>query len=247
MTYWQYADHTLGCYMVASAGVLCLWLNEDNTSRSYGGLLILLAWLTGACAWSKNEGWPWVLSVNLVVMVTLIRMGAQRMITLGICWIGAQALVLWMPLSIHLLAETSNDIVSSFSISAVMGKLFDLQRTQTILSFFGSLYWKVLPPWCSMLGLLWILMDRPWRHFKANIAGWIVLLLASLQLTAYLLIFQVTPHDLHWHLGTAANRLLLQVWPVILLGGFMLTCPARSLASFACNTIDPQSDVPLGE
>jgi len=38
---------------------------------------------------------------------------------------------------------------------------------------------------------------------------------AVLMLTAYYAIYIVSPYDLEWHLGTSFDRLIAQVWPII--------------------------------
>ncbi len=50
-------------------------------------------------------------------------------------------------------------------------------------------------------------------------------------LTGYVAIFLITPFDLKWHLETSVYRLLVQVWPSVLIAAFApLRAPEKSVA-----------------
>ena len=227
MAFWQYADHTLGCYMIASAVLLCLWLHQqDIKQRKAIWILVLLAVMTSACAWTKNEGWPWVFWMSLIVGVRVLMVNRSQLLLMAAIWCGALATVLWMPLSVHLMADVPNDMVSGIATSSLTSRLFDWQRTCLIFKYVWDVFLKLHPVWALLLSIVWVLTFRPWQRLRQRLPAYGVLLLICLQILTYWLVYQITPYDLDWHLGTSSNRLMLQVWPTVVLGLFLL---ARSL------------------
>ena len=71
-------------------------------------------------------------------------------------------------------------------------------------------------------GSAWFLgVRRPASH-----PARFVLLASLLMLTGYLGVYLTTPRDLDWHLGSSLDRLLIQLWPLALLGlGAVATPP----------------------
>ncbi|MBL4701715.1 MAG: hypothetical protein JKX85_10715 [Phycisphaeraceae bacterium] len=231
ITFWQYADHTLCAYMTASAVLLYLWLSEqDIKQRSAIWMFVLLALMTGTCAWTKNEGWPWVFWVSLIVGVRVCVVNRSRLFPMAAVWCGALTAVLWMPLSVHLMADATNDMVTGISTSSLTSRLFDWQHTCLIFEYVWDVFLKLHPVWALLLSIVWVLTFRPWQRLRQRLPAYGVLLLISLQILTYLLVYQLTPHDLDWHLGTSVNRLMLQVWPIVVLGLFLLarSCPVAS-------------------
>lgn len=228
-TYWQNADHTLGCYMMASAVVFCVWLDADAKKPCFTGCLLLMGLLTAACAWTKNDGAPWWVWMSLLVGVYLYRIKGCAACKPALMWLGISCCVLWMPLAMHMMAEQTNDLVAGVSGTAVMDRLFSLQRAQSILACHASLAAKLFPGWGCLFAAAWLISYRPWKSLGARASGYMLLLLVVLQLLTYMLVYQLTPYDLQWHLLSSANRLLLQVWPVFLLACFLLACESDTL------------------
>lgn len=58
---------------------------------------------------------------------------------------------------------------------------------------------------------------------------WLLWLFPAIQLLIYLVIFQLTPHPLEWHLGSALPRLLFHIGPIVFLAAswLILECLAR--------------------
>lgn len=55
---------------------------------------------------------------------------------------------------------------------------------------------------------------------------WVPGLTIFLVFIGYFMIFVISPHDIVWHTETALNRLLLQLWPSIILTISLFTKPA---------------------
>lgn len=66
--------------------------------------------------------------------------------------------------------------------------------------------------WISMLTILFI----NYKYFKS----FSFLVMASLTI-AYFFVYVITPNDLKWHLATSFDRLVHQVFPVLMYSVFM--------------------------
>ena len=224
LTTWQYADHTLSSYFTLSA-IVCYWwgqkIQRQSISHSYP-LLILLALATGACVWTKNEGWPWAMIMSLLIFGVSIKHSRKQLPRFAMIWLGSLFLVLWMPITVQMLAEESNDLVTSVSLTQTTSWLLDFSRTSLIFSTLIDVFSELYPSKILALALIWILWYRPWHSLKQLRPVLAIFFLIGLQTLCYLLIYQITPNDLKWHLGTSANRLMLQLWPVVLLGLFLM-------------------------
>ncbi len=228
-TTWQYADITLCCYMFASLVMFCHWLSRQQMDRH--ALLYATLLLLGTCAWTKNEGWPWVFGISMVILIRLCLEPIPNRRQLIFCSAGCLALVLWMPLSVHMMVQQSNDMVSGLLSDGVFQRLMDTQRLEMIISFYW-LYLRLLYPWVIALLLLGIcLFIRLNQPRPRSRIGWLVMLLFFGQLSVYLLTFMATPHDLKWHLHTAGDRLFNQVWPLWILGTCLLAGCEKSAKS----------------
>lgn len=224
LTTWQYADHTLCSYLTLSAILCYLWLKNLHASTQCHScpLLILLALTTAACAWTKNEGWPWVLIMSLMVLSVSIKTSSKQFLKTSTIWFASLFLILWMPITVHFLAEGSNDLISSTHWTQTTNRLFDLSRTSLIFSKLLDIFVTLYPYKILALSFIWILGYKPWQALPRKKPALAILLLLSLQFLSYILVYQITPHDLNWHIGAAANRLMLQVWPLLLLGMFLM-------------------------
>lgn len=227
MAAWQRADHTVGSYMTLSVVLLWLFVQKSSEQRDTNkALLILLAMMTGACAWAKNEGWPWVISVSLLVMFSALRHATKRQILqYALVWIGGLVVVLWMPLLVHAMAVVSNDLFVTPTESTFSERLLDWHRTRQIVVQVSQFFYGEYSLWSLIFLGMWILSCQPWQNRFQSHAAVSVLLVVILQILSYLFVYQITPHDLSWHIITSSNRLVLQIWPALLLGSVLLVTP----------------------
>ena len=228
-TTWQYADITLSTYMFACVVLICHWffrIDSDRHALLYAAMLLL-----GTCAWTKNEGWPWVFGVGLLILLCVCFKSFPNQSRLLLQSAGCLALVLWMPLSVHLMSGQTNDMVKGVVSDGLFDRLMDAQRLEMIASFYW-LYLNALYPWGIALLLLGVcLLSRYSRQASRSCVGWLVLLLFLGQLSVYLLTFLMTYHDLKWHLHTAGDRLFNQIWPLWILGTCLLAGCEKSAST----------------
>jgi len=222
----QYADNTVALFIAATLAALLAGEprkqsgetpdeNEsDQTAVPPLGWLALAGLMASAAAWTKNEGVAFFAMVSVCLgPALLLRFGLRRGAKhIGAFILGALPLllcVLWLKLGI----EGRTDLFQSREQSEMFAKLTDWQRHERILQDVWLIV-RHLPPWwliAGWLGLLLVLRPIAWRHMK-----WLLPVIALpllLQAGTYYTIFVLTPSDLDWHLGTAVQRLAIQLWP----------------------------------
>lgn len=205
----EHADLPLASCMLAAVVVALL---------GQAGLLAGL--LAGLAAWTKNEG---VLFAFLFAAVMLL---ARRRAETRASWrpllLGLAVMLVPLLLFKVVLAPT-NDLLAS-PLVARLAQAFGFERHRLIWAAlwrdgrgFGE--WTMLP---------YLAMAAPflaWRG-RRRLAGLErgVPIIAALMLLGYYVVYLLTPQDLSWHLETSLVRLLLQLWPLVLLA-WCLTVP----------------------
>lgn len=232
MTCWQYADHTICAYMLASAVMLGFWLHTHTQSlRQSAGLLIVLALLTGACAWTKNEGLTWVIGMSLIVFASLLIRHQPRQWALCAAWILGLVVIMWMPMTVKLMSHQQSVVMAGMSEISLSDRLFDVHRTVAIFKQLGQIFYFNHPDMALLLAVVLLLSLA--KRINGSIL-WIksaVLLLWILQVGSILLVYQLTTQPLAYYIGTSADRLMLQLWPVLLLAGGLWMAPVSQPAN----------------
>lgn len=196
-----YADTTLSLYLLGAAGFLTLWLLEGRTADLAGASLAATA-----AAWTKNEGQFFLLAVLLVAAVRLLRArSAPRL------WL----LIFGPPLTVmgawHLVRQAHQVEAAGFTLAAsFQAELFRIALR--------TLFAESLQP--GLFNLSFLLMAV--AAFVARPLGltaqlWVLPGLVLWHLGGVLLAYSTGRNDIHWWLGTSADRILSQAVPVALL------------------------------
>ena len=199
----QYADVPLGYFILATFVMMAL--SERNPESR--GMPALAGVVAGMAAWTKNEGWLFVLVAGLVWCVGRSRRESFRSCTSFCCGLAVALLpVLYLKIAI----APPNDLVGR--PMERLGYLFDGARHRLILAAFwrhGAQFgeWRFAP----YLALLLPLFSGRWRRLTR--AEWSVGAMILLMLVGYYVAYLMTPRDLSWQLTNSIDRLLLQLWP----------------------------------
>jgi len=204
----QNADLPLAYYMLAAALLLYL-----AVLRPYRGYLLLCGLMAGLTSWTKNEGLIFMVILVLLAFVVWFR-NPRNLVWLAI----GMALPLVNVLIFKLNYAPPNDLIASQSMAALASKLFDLTRYRSILiSFSLNLLsvggWK-LPILLIFTVIVLILRRQFSPHEKEAYRVFCYLVLITTM--SYCGIYLITPHPLEWHLHYSFERLVLQVFPMIL-------------------------------
>ena len=220
----QYADVPLAALLVAGVGLLVGPAPVDG--RVPRGKVVAAGFLLGLCGWSKNEG---VAAAALTVVIFAAhrwRTGGLRIATrelLGVALGAAAPAATWVLFHVLVMPRVTGVLFTGNSWESLAGRLADGSRWATILSGLLSripgLGWG-FPLMALAVAAAFALRERTPPRTPA-------LAIAFALLATYVGVFMTTSWDLNWHVRLAADRLVLQAWPVILLGLFAPGSPFR--------------------
>ena len=228
----QYADLAAGDFLLCAQASLLVAgsrgsarAGSDSLAR---GLLGAGGIALGFAAWTKDEG-----LAMAAVSVAVWSVGWWR--TQGspvfrrLAWVGAGAaapLLALLLFRVVLAPSTAQALTTGQTAAGVAAKLLDPDRHSVVWSALareapGAPFF--LPVFAGAVAVL--LGARPGRMLRSA-----PLLAAVAMVLVYAMVFLATPQPLLWHLGTSASRLLLQLWPTLLLGLFSATEEFRTRA-----------------
>ncbi|MSU50866.1 MAG: phospholipid carrier-dependent glycosyltransferase [Opitutus sp.] len=228
----EHADIPLATFMLAAVALVLL--AEGTTAAR--GLWALAGVAAGFAAWTKNEGLLFAVVFGALVGVWEWRRGSRRNVAF---FLGGLAVGLLPVVGFKLFLAPANDLMSA-PIGPRLAQLFGVARHRLILASlwrdlgaFGE--WRMLPfPAMVLPFFAW-----RWRRALAG-AGRTIPALLALMLAGYYGVYLLSPQDLTWHLDTSLVRLLLQLWPLALLGwGLAIPADAPAERSAARQRITP--------
>jgi len=210
----QIADIPLS-FFILGTGIL-LFLYSVKMQR---GLLVLAGLSAGLAAWTKNEGFVFML-VSLIGLGIAYRKGLKQVFPWYLLGL-AVPLVVLVYFKIEL--APPGDLFVDFANRLV--QITDTNRHFEILKQLSSdlmalANWVLLIVYALVVGV-----DRPRISFPAFLTCLIIILL---QLAGYYCILLISPHPVLWHLS-ALYRLLLQIGPLILFLYFSVVRPPESI------------------
>ncbi len=222
----QYADVPVAALFVAAVGALLHAGGVEGGARLRH--LALAGLLLGLGGWTKNEG----LAAAACAVIAYVALGSRAQgarvlrdlvpIFAGAALPGAA----WLVFHLALVPEIARALTTRGASASVAQQLVDAGRWDVVF----SMLWSAFPGSehhvsAFALGLAIALGVRPRAMARS-----VPLLAGVLLLCCDVLTYLVTPLDLRWHLGTSASRVLLQAWPVLLLGLFAASARAPAAA-----------------
>src|SRR5580704_10040147 len=216
----QYADVPLAFYYLAAIALLFL---EGSQTEGQRWTLLWAGLCTGLAAWTKNEGIAFLASIAVVYLAFTFwrRRSAAALVRSG--WLLAGAvpgilLTLWLK---FFLAPAVDPLVTQGASG--LARLADPSRYAQVASgFFNNLLnlgSGVTHP-LILLAILAILVR--WqveeRYKFASLIASAALVLVFL---SYCVVYLMTPYALAWQVQSSFDRLLLQIWPSVLLVFFI--------------------------
>jgi hypothetical protein len=222
---WQYADHPLAVFLLAGIG--CLALAARPHRRPW---LLLAGLFWGAAGFCKDEGKAALvllaIGAALATIWSLVRGGGWRAIgNVGLLALGLVPGLASLGLQ-YAYSPTPTKLIELMTLAP----LTDTGRTAVIVQFlrnrldhpsWGWMWWGC----AAALVTLW-----PWLRRREL---WLLWVFPAAQLLVYLVIFQLTPHPLDWHLETALPRLLFHIGPIAFLAATWLILEAHGATDSA--------------
>ena len=215
--FFQYADIQLAYFFLATTTFLYLYARENNTK-----FLFLAGLFAGFSAWTKNEGGVFV-AISLLICILLSIKEKKNLLKFFVFGLLLPAVVIVLFKSVAPPNDLFLDKTKSFQ------QLFDVSRYQLI---FDQIWQKMTTfgfwPISFFLALILYTLSV-WKPTKSKNPLWIPLSLFLFQSTSYLIIYLITPHDLYWHLATSLDRLMFQVFPILIFWLFTLLPSPRDI------------------
>ncbi|MGA2119128.1 MAG: hypothetical protein ABSH56_30800 [Bryobacteraceae bacterium] len=193
----QYADVPLACY-IAGAIVFALLRRP-----------VLAGIFAGFGAWTKDEG-----LLFLVVFLAAAAVFRRREALAAIAGALPAAAILTF---FKVWLARGNGSLLSTSLPGAGHRIFDIGRYGTVIAAFGRGFLDMAQGWYHPILPLVVLaaalrFDRE-RRRDAAFSGAI----GAALLMGYFGVYVLTQNDLVWQLQTSLDRLLVQIWPVLVL------------------------------
>ena len=218
----QYADVPMAFFLLATVVLFCL--NDALGDKSHK-LIVLAGAAAGFSAWTKNEGWLFLVSIIAARFITFLLSRDLRGFFREIISFSAGLL---FPLIAILIFKTklspANDLLSGQGFQPTHERLSSLSRYVVVAKAFfnealGFGGWWLGPAFLLALYPLVLGIRIQDRNRKGVITSFSAI---CIMLVGYFFIYVTTPEDLAWHLNTSLNRLLLQIWPIFVFTYFLV-------------------------
>jgi hypothetical protein len=215
----QLADVPLALMALMSAAVFADTVRSSRTGlRQWAALGV---WL-GLAAWTKNEGVSLAIAFTLAAVIATLR--RRPHVTIAGLLLGAApwaALIAWQRLTLY----GDTDVLQRTRPLADL--LLDLERHGTIIrQTLAHLSTQGLAVGALLAMLCLCFVCGPVRGRLQRRAAMALGVALALHAAAAYGVYLITPHPLAWHIGESVHRLVLQVWPALLL---LIALSARPL------------------
>jgi hypothetical protein len=202
----QYADVPLACYLVVFVVILVRHTLRPDGAEATAGLVLAGAAL-GCAFWTKNEavvvgGVATGLFASGRVVEGRLRLLAREILALA----AGAAAPLGCLVAFKVGLAPPNDLVEQLGSADLLARAFDASRYLEV----GNGVWRALvgqTPWVlAATGIVGIACRSAGPRFLGA--------LLALSVLGYGAVFVLTSADIEWHVATALDRLLLQLWPI---------------------------------
>jgi len=211
----QYADTPISFFYLSTSVLLAF---RELTTKSNTCLYAAFT-MAGLAAWTKNEGLLFLVVASAAhLAVTAKHSGLRRCLKDAAVILAAAAPCLAL-LSIFKHISPANDISSSLGATALAERLLDPGRYAQIITALAIEMVAFNHGLAIAATAALLILGR--KSLKPNASGQtaiITLLLMGLCIAG---VFLLTPHDLQWHLDTALERLIIQLWPSAIFAGVL--------------------------
>lgn len=216
----QLADFPIAYLILGTGGCTLLYVMSAEKR-----LAILAGFLAGLAAWTKNEGMVVVISGLLIW--TIIAFTRERTVIKD--YLFGLAFPLAVVFLFKIFLAPSNDIFSA-DID-LLAKITDWNRYILIFREAGPTIWKPGEAPVSLIGLIMVYGFIVGKSEKRIKGLWTAGMIILIQLSAYFVIYLITPHDLYWHLWTSLSRLYMHILPLAFLLFFVWIKSPQELES----------------
>lgn len=221
LLYWsagQYSDLPLVVYMISAMALLI----ASKGDREHGEIVFLAGLFVGAAAWSKNEGILFLACALVWSFFLAFKHAKPSPWKFAASFFSGLSFPLIALLVLKVVFAGKTDLIEGqmSSLGQIIFLITDLERHQFIwreFQFYLEVLWNRWP--LLLLSIGYVLHLAGQRFRIANIGPFGILAALSV---AYYYVLITTPYDISWHVSTALDRLLLQLWPIFVFSLAML-------------------------
>jgi hypothetical protein len=219
------ADVPLACYIVATLAVACG--DGRQLGQSSPQITALMAGATSAmAAWTKNEGIVFALLMLIVTVAVAVRRSVVaselrpgkpwRPLVWGIAG-GAPVFlaIVWFKLAL----APPSVLAEGLSLDVFATRALDLNRHATVAALMAQHAVRWSAPFAVAVFPI-VSVAAIWMAVRGGPAVRMMAAVAGLMLGSYYLAYVITPFDIAWHVSTSIDRLLVQLWPLVVLAAF---------------------------
>jgi hypothetical protein len=254
----QCADVPLACFLVATLAVTfgdVLRTPNPDPRIPNPGLRIpavpgpripaVIAGATSAmAAWTKNEGVVFVLLMFLIAVIVAVRRREGRQLLWSIA--GATPILIGV-VGFKLALAPSSGLVEGQSLAVILTRLMDPDRHMTVLGLMAQHAMRWSAPFAFAVFPI-VSLVAAWMAVRIGGVVRVMAIVLGLMLASYYVVYVTTPFDITWHVSTSIDRLLVQLWPAMVLTVFLglqssVSGPRSSISSPQSSVSSPQSSV----
>ena len=228
-TFLQYADIPVGFFFLLTTVLLIHAETIDlllNPNIPHRGLYALAGASAGCAALTKNEGLLFLLVFLAVWFLRLlIRRRLRQEFKKGLVFIAAAGLFL-VPLGFHKAFAPRNELIET-QTAGTFSRLIEPSRHEAILTSLvdsisdpktlSAVAGKPASRWPLFCGLLFLLLVGVDEKLLKKTSVSFVWSVGLSLCVGYYFAYLMTPYELKWQLATSMERLLVQVFPLVLL------------------------------
>ncbi len=217
----QQSDVPVGAFLLAACALSAVAL-ETGRPRA----LALAGAAASLAAWTKNEGLVYLLALAVALLAVRWAAFSDRLrgvIRFGLGALPVLALLAWFKLRV----AHANDLLSQPSLEP----LLDARRWAEL---FGALLRRVVffQNWSLWLVAELVVLIAVVPRLPSRASSRVLGLAVALALSATAVVYVLQPHELTWFVRASSDRVLVQLWPSIVLATVLsLAAPVATAGS----------------
>jgi len=189
---------------------------------------ILAGIIAGLACWTKNEGFIFLFAIGVTYLTFILTKKNRKARARELLCFGAGAvLILSVVFYYKSVYAPVNDIIHLIQWKQLLINISDAGRYAAIATNFLDTI--VYTNQLLIFVVFYPLYMGMARSAMSSNNTLLVMSAILMTIAGYFTVFVVTPYDLTWHLATSLSRLLMQIWPSIILLVFIIgETPERS-------------------
>ena len=212
----QCADVPLACFIVATLAVT--FGDVLRIPNPESRIPAVIAGATSAmAAWTKNEGVVFVLLMFLIAVIVAVRRRDGRQLLWSIA--GATPILI-VVVGFKLALAPSSGLVEGQSLTVILTRLMDPDRHMTVLGLMAQHAMRWSAPFAFAVFPI-VSLVAAWMAVRIGGVVRVMAIVLGLMLASYYVVYVTTPFDIAWHVSTSIDRLLVQLWPALVLTVFL--------------------------